>query len=79
MSARNYGIEHSVGDWLFYIDADDIIMPNVLELLMDMHTSIVQGICLGIVVLMGKESKLFCRKGKNTIIANVFHQAASNM
>lgn len=77
-SARNYGIEHSEGEWLFFLDADDIIMPNTLELLMNLHKSTGQVICIGNVVLKGKESRLFCRKGEKTIIGNVFHQAAKN-
>ena len=30
-SARNAGIEHAKGEWLFFCDADDMLMPGALE------------------------------------------------
>ena len=30
-SARNYGIEKALGEWLFFLDADDILLPSSLE------------------------------------------------
>lgn len=30
-SARNYGIEKALGKWIFFIDADDILLPSSLE------------------------------------------------
>ena len=32
-SARNYGIEKSNGEYLFFVDSDDYILPNSLEIL----------------------------------------------
>lgn len=30
-SARNYGIEHAKGDWLYFCDDDDYVYPHALE------------------------------------------------
>ena len=34
-SARNYGLDHAVGTYVFFIDGDDVISPNSLQLLDD--------------------------------------------
>lgn len=30
-SARNYGLEESRGEWIMYLDSDDILLPNCIE------------------------------------------------
>lgn len=37
-SARNYGIEHSRGEFLWFVDSDDWIEPNSVELLISLMT-----------------------------------------
>lgn len=34
-SARNYGLEHARGEWIFFVDADDMVQPRAIERLMD--------------------------------------------
>lgn len=34
-SARNLGIEKATGEWLYFIDSDDEILPNALQLLVN--------------------------------------------
>ena len=34
-SARNYGLEHANGDYVFFLDGDDWINPNAIELLVN--------------------------------------------
>lgn len=38
-SARNYGIKKAIGDWIFFLDADDTMFPNTLEKLYAVLTS----------------------------------------
>lgn len=35
-SARNMGIQMAKGEWLLYIDADDYLLPNALEILLSL-------------------------------------------
>lgn len=35
-SARNYGIEKSTNDWIVFLDADDELLPNALEIFQDL-------------------------------------------
>lgn len=32
-SARNRGLEEAIGEWIFFLDADDFIYPNALDIL----------------------------------------------
>lgn len=34
-SARNVGIDMAVGEWLLFVDSDDILMPDYLQTIMD--------------------------------------------
>lgn len=46
-SARNFGLEHAGGEWIFFIDADDMVQPQALERLVatarTTHADIVVG------------------------------------
>lgn len=46
-SARNFGLEHAGGEWIFFIDADDMVQPQALERLvataLTTHADIVVG------------------------------------
>jgi glycosyltransferase involved in cell wall biosynthesis len=34
-AARNYGIEHAGGEWITYIDSDDILLPDCLRVMVE--------------------------------------------
>ena len=36
--ARNYGVEQSSSDWILFLDADDILEPNHLASLLEVHS-----------------------------------------
>lgn len=38
-SARNFGIMKAKGDWIYFLDADDIMLPNTLKLFGDIIAS----------------------------------------
>lgn len=46
-SARNFGLEHAGGEWIFFIDADDMVQPQALDRLVatarTTHADIVVG------------------------------------
>lgn len=77
-SARNYGIEHATGEWFFFLDADDIIVPNALEILMCLYKATGLKICIGNIIIRGNESRYYCRAGNNIIVGDIFYEAAKN-
>lgn len=34
-SARNYGVKLASGNWVFFLDADDVLLPNAIQSLVD--------------------------------------------
>lgn len=44
-SARNAGIETARGEWLFFLDADDLLTPDALETLLNLATPSLDVVC----------------------------------
>lgn len=44
-SARNNGIDHATGEWIFFLDADDLLMPDALESLLAMANDQLDVVC----------------------------------
>lgn len=78
-SARNLGIDNSLGEWIWFIDGDDYIQPNALECLSKkiMTTdcdTIFFGIINnknGIISIPEKERKDIIKKSKNEFLLDV--------
>ena len=34
-SARNFGLDHALGDWIYFVDSDDEVLPGGLQTLVD--------------------------------------------
>lgn len=48
-SARNIGIENAHGDWLYFVDADDLLLENCLQTLYDCSTENIDLLSAGFV------------------------------
>lgn len=46
-AARNAGLEMAVGDWIAFMDADDVMMPDAIEMLLDTALTSRAGIVIG--------------------------------
>ena len=44
-SARNTGMDAAVGDWVFFLDADDLLTPDALEVLLQMTNDDLDVVC----------------------------------
>jgi glycosyltransferase involved in cell wall biosynthesis len=80
-SARNYGIENALGEYIFFLDADDIIYPNCLEVLL--HTSATFPnagllLCNFKVLFSSKKSSVFCKQKKDGYILNAYKSIWEN-
>ena len=60
-SARNVGISRATGDYVYFIDSDDALKPNGLEVLLEtMQKDDVDLVICGYEVSCGKESRQVC-------------------
>lgn len=60
-SARNYGIKHSSGDYITFVDSDDYLNPDSIEILVDMMIKYNAEISIGLKVgheLINEEIKV---------------------
>lgn len=71
-SARNYGIMKSKGEWIYFLDADDMMLPDTLKLFYDVINSF--GGCLDMVTGSYKA----VTKGKNRVFKTKRNGVVSN-
>ena len=63
VSARKYGVQYAVGDFLFFLDADDKIFPDTLQLLYEHSDG--YDIIIGDFVLENQRGELLPIQHKN--------------
>lgn len=72
-SARNMGIQMAKGEWLLYIDADDYLLPNALETLLNLAKKFKVNIATSNFYVEAKEIKKRCLYNvKEGIVSNNF-------
>lgn len=74
-AARNYGLKFASADLIFYLDADDIIMPNTLETLYNLylrHSDCDVFTCNFIQSYPNIKNKLYCKGSKEYVVKDNF-------
>lgn len=77
-AARNKGLELSKGEWLFFLDADDELLPAALETLHNLATSGNYFFAVGNIIIKSRKEKLYCGNKKNRPCNNVFKEIVLN-
>lgn len=62
-SARNFGIDHCNGKYLFFIDGDDWLASNALEIMLNQIQRTKAEIAIGNLVLVGENGQVLNDKG----------------
>lgn len=58
-SARNMGISKSTGEWLYFIDADDVLLPNALSILSSKLSDSIGLVMAGYKILSDDDNLIF--------------------
>ncbi len=75
--ARNVGIDIAKGDYLFFVDSDDYLHPQALEILIDVATQNKAGIVeCGILSIDEKAHNPFCKEQKEITVLSYEHDSA---
>ncbi len=85
-SARNVGINLSGGDWLFFCDSDDELLPNGLEILINASTEYSSEIIFGGYIecdedgsiIASPKTEMFKRLSKTDTILQLYQPSNSN-
>lgn len=77
-AARNKGLELSKGEWLFFLDADDELLPAALETLHNLATSGNYFFAVGNIIIKSRKEKWYCNNIKEKPSNNVFKDIVLN-
>lgn len=73
-SARNFGLQFAKGEWILFMDADDVFFENAFEIFEDLiktHSSI-KCFCANFKLLVGKRHRLYSRNTIDGLVDNPF-------
>lgn len=73
-SARNFGLQYAKGEWIIYMDADDVFFENAFDIFEDLiksHSSI-KCFCANFKLLVGKNHRLYSRNTIDGLVDNPF-------
>lgn len=73
-SARNFGLQYAKGEWIIYMDADDVFFENAFDIFEDLiksHSSI-KCFCANFKLLVGKKQRLYSRNTIDGLVDNPF-------
>lgn len=70
--ARNFGISKSIGEWVMFLDSDDYLINDALEVLINQSYKTKTLITCGNLYLENIERKVFCTGVRSGIVSNNF-------
>ena len=62
-AARNHGAQHATGEWLLFLDADDVMVPTALQHLLELTDDDRYGVIYGGIIEFNKNSGRECPRG----------------
>ena len=69
--ARNTGVIEATGDYIMFVDADDIVAPYMLEEASDAITATGADICYGMIQYLQDKEKILCKKLDKALIKTI--------
>ena len=70
--ARNWGIHHSTGEWILFLDSDDYLMNDAIDVLLSQAIRKKTLISCGNLYLEKDSRSVFCTGIKSGVISNNF-------
>lgn len=73
-AARNRGCDEARGDWVVFLDADDELLPNALEVFIVLQRKYAGFVayCGGFMITRGGNRTLGCKFSRETVVASPF-------
>lgn len=73
-AARNRGCDEACGDWVVFLDADDELLPNALEVFAGLQRKYAGMVayCAGFMITKGGSRTLGCKFCRETVVSSPF-------
>lgn len=78
-AARNIGVEHSTGDYITFVDGDDVLAPYMLEEAIDTIEITGADICYGMIKYIWNNEKNVFRKRKDKPVVKIVENNEQKM